>query len=84
MDPRAQKIIEFLRDQVLADRNAELDEQTPLVSSGLIDSFALVEVLTKLEDVTGLRIPVGRVSPLDLETVSRMLAVADQWGEPSG
>jgi acyl carrier protein len=54
----------------------------PLVSSGLIDSFSLVDVLTKLEEVTATRIPAGKVQPKDMDTVSRMLSTAQRVGKP--
>jgi acyl carrier protein len=59
-----------------------LDENTPLVSSGLIDSMALVDVLLKLEDVTHLRIPPGKVQPKDMDTVALMFATAQRVGKP--
>jgi len=37
-----------------------LDENTPLVSSGLIDSMSLIDLLVKLEDLTHMRIPAGK------------------------
>src|ERR1035441_10235259 len=37
-----------------------IDENTPLVSSGLIDSMALVDLLLKLEDLTHTRLPSAR------------------------
>lgn len=81
MDPRATQMIEFLNRQILRDPDADLNEDTPLVSSGLVDSFALVEILTELERITQCRIPAGRVSPMDLNTVRQMLEVAARWGE---
>lgn len=60
----------------------QLDETTPLVSSGLIDSMALVDLLLKLEDVTNKRIPPGRVQPKDMNTVALMLATAERVGKP--
>ena len=57
MDTRAKQMIDFLIYEILADPQVELSEDTPLVSSGLVDSFALVEVLMELERVTKLRIP---------------------------
>ncbi len=82
MDTRAKQMIDFLIYEILADPQVELSEDTPLVSSGLVDSFALVEVLMELERVTKLRIPAGRVSPIDLETVRQMLQLASRWGKP--
>jgi acyl carrier protein len=60
----------------------QLDETTPLVSSGLIDSMTLVDLLLKLEDVTNKRIPAGRVQPKDMNTVALMLATAERVGKP--
>lgn len=59
----------------------QLDETTPLVSSGLVDSMALVDLLLKLEDVTNKRIPAGRVQPKDMNTVALMLATAERVGK---
>jgi len=58
-----------------------IDENTPLVSSGLIDSMALVDLLIKLENLTGRRIPAGRVQPKDMDTVAKMFATAERVGK---
>ena len=59
-----------------------LDENTRLVSSGLIDSMALVDLLVKLEDITRMRIPPGKVQPKDMDTVTLMFATAQRVGKP--
>lgn len=59
-----------------------IDENTPLVSSGLIDSMALVDLLIKLEDLTHRRIPAGKVQPKDMDTVAKMFATAERVGKP--
>ncbi len=82
VDAKSRQMIDFLMSKILRDPEAQLHEDTSLVSSGLVDSFALVEVLTELERVTNLRIPSGRVSPQDLDTVRKMLQIAARWGKP--
>ncbi len=62
-------------------RRSRFDEDTPLVSSGLIDSMALVDILGKLEDVTGMRIPAGKVQAKDMDTVRLMFATAVRVGK---
>ena len=52
------------------------------MSSGLIDSLALVDILMKLEDVTNTRISAGKVQPKDMDTVTLMFAVAAKVGKP--
>lgn len=73
----AQHIVELIRRP-----GVNIDENTALVSSGLIDSMALVDLLLKLEDITRLRIPAGKVQPKDMDTVAKMFATAERVGKP--
>ena len=59
-----------------------IDENTPLVSSGLIDSMSLVDLLLKLEDLTRKRIPAGKVQPKDMDTIAKMFATAERVRKP--
>ena len=59
-----------------------IDERTPLISSGLIDSLALVDLLHKLEDLTNTRLPIGKVQAKDMDTVVSMFATAQRVGTP--
>ncbi len=86
MDPRSveqlsSSIIRALKQRGLLLPDTSIDLETPLVSSGLIDSFGLVEVLEILESVSGLSIPPGRVSPQDLDSVGSMLRAVARWGK---
>ena len=81
MTPEAQQMIEHIA-RLLRKPGLAIDENTPLVSSGLIDSMALVDLLVKLEDVTHLRIPAGKVQPKDMNTVALMFATAQRVGKP--
>jgi acyl carrier protein len=79
MTPEAQQMIDHIV-QLIRKPGVIIDERTPLVSSGLIDSMALVDLLLKLEDLTHLRIPAGKVQPKDLDTVAMMFATAQRVG----
>jgi acyl carrier protein len=81
MTAEAQQMIEHIV-HLIRKPGMSIDENTPLVSSGLIDSMALVDLLVKLEDLTHMRIPAGKVQPKDLETVTKMFATAQRVGKP--
>jgi acyl carrier protein len=81
MTPEAQQMIEHITG-LIRKPGATIDENTPLVSSGLIDSMALVDLLLKLEDLTHRRIPAGKVQPKDMNTVTLMFATAERVGKP--
>ena len=78
----AQQLIDYISKDVISRPGVEIAEDTPLVSSGLIDSLALVNILLKVEDVTHTRIPAGKVRPKDMDTVNSMLATAERLGKP--
>jgi acyl carrier protein len=81
MRPEAQEMVDHIM-QLIRKSTVNIDEDTPLVSSGLIDSMALVDLLQKLEDLTHTRIPPGKVQPKDLDTVTLMFATAQRVGRP--
>ena len=81
MTAAAQQMIEYIL-QLVRKPNLTIDENTPLVSSGLIDSMALVDLLQKVEDLTHMRIPAGKVQPKDMDTVAKMFATAQRVGKP--
>jgi len=81
MTPEAQQMIEHIA-RLIRKPNVQIDENTALVSSGLIDSMSLVDLLLKLEDLTHMRIPAGKVQPKDLDTVALMFATAQRVGKP--
>ena len=81
MTAEAQQMIEHILS-LIRKPGLALDENTPLVSSGLIDSMALVDLLLKLEDLTRMRIPAGKVQPKDMDSVAKMFATAQRVGKP--
>ena len=81
MTAEAQQMIDQVV-KLIRKPGLQIDENTSLVSSGLIDSMALVDLLIKLEDITHLRIPAGKVQPKDMNTVALMFATAQRVGKP--
>jgi acyl carrier protein len=82
VNPNAQQMIEYIVKEVIRHPGTQIDKRTPLVSSGLIDSMSLVDILLKLEDVTHSRIPAGKVQAKDMDTVELILATSQRVGKP--
>jgi acyl carrier protein len=81
MTPEAQQMVAYIIE-LIRRPGVTIDENTPLVSSGLIDSMSLVDLLLKLEDLMHKRIPAGKVQPKDMDTVAKMFATAERVGKP--
>ena len=80
MTPEAEQMIAHIL-ALVRKPGTTIDENTPLVSSGLIDSMSLVDLLLKLEDLTHKRIPAGKVQAKDMDTVAKMFATAERVGK---
>ncbi len=77
-----QALIDYLKTRILPKGAPDITEDTPLVSSGLVDSFAMIEILMEVEKVTKRRISPGKVGAKDMDTVTLMLATAERVGVP--
>ena len=82
MDDQVQQMVDYIKQQVIRRPDVQIEGRTPLVSSGLIDSLALVDILMKLEDITNKRIAAGKVQPKDMDTIDLMFATAARVGKP--
>jgi acyl carrier protein len=75
--------IEPIRDYIVCnhlDGQPGLDRRTPLLEWGVIDSFALTDVLAFVEEEFELVVPPSEMTPenlRDLETIGALLARID-------
>ena len=78
-----QQLTGYIAEKVMKGKGAAIDEDTPLVSSGLIDSFALIEIFLELQKVTGRKVPASKVQAKDMDSVRLMFAMVDKFGKPA-
>ena len=69
------ELLDLIRSTVQIDE--PIDPDSPLVSSGLIDSFDLVGVLAAIEERFGVEIPVEDISIESFDTPRQMLTWVD-------
>jgi acyl carrier protein len=69
-----QELIDFLRTIQRPDySHAVIDEESGLVESGLIDSLALLQIVTYLEQAYGVDFSERGIDPEDLRSVNAIL-----------
>lgn len=64
------KIIAYIRDEYLEDDSMELKADTPLISSGIVDSFSMVSLKMYLEEELGIRMTDDEASTEAFDTVN--------------
>lgn len=75
------EMTDYITKELVRRPGIEVTPDTPLVSSGLIDSFSLVEIFVKLEKLTNRKIPAAKIQPKDMDTVALMFATAERIGK---
>lgn len=76
------QMMSYISRKVITRKDVKIDEDTPLVSSGLIDSFALVEIFVELQAISRRKIPASKVQTKDMDTVRLMFVTAERFGKP--
>lgn len=70
-------ILDYIRREYLDDEADEivLDENTRLISSGIVDSFSMVSLKRFLERTYGVSIPDDQATPEEFDTVARIASL---------
>jgi acyl carrier protein len=63
-----------VRGELLGNSNCPLEDDEPLVTGGLIDSFALARVGVFVEDAFGVYLPDTDLTVANMDTIDRMVA----------
>jgi acyl carrier protein len=67
-----EKLSDYIRNQILKRPNYPLDGQDALISSGLIDSFHLVDLALFVEDTFGVKIDDTELNTNSFDTLSQL------------
>ena len=72
MEITSEKLMEFLEHELAVDI-ADVHENTPLFSTGIVDSFAIISLMTYLETEGGIRIDPDDVNLDNMDSIGRIL-----------
>ena len=67
----------FLQARLPKSPPISIDARTPLLSSELLDSMALIELVAYLQKTFGIRIPSSRLTKEQFETVERIVQLVE-------
>jgi acyl carrier protein len=66
-------LLDYFRDQLNVD-TSQIQDDTPLFSSGMVDSFAIVELIMHLGQYTGTPLGPEDIDLENLDTINRIMA----------
>jgi len=78
MDEITSAILAYIKTQYLEERQEQVDCDTPLISSGLVDSFALVTLLRFLENKYRIGIPDREATAEAFDSAAKIAALVQR------
>jgi acyl carrier protein/D-alanine--poly(phosphoribitol) ligase subunit 2 len=73
-------ILEYVKSEYLdEDDDTPVGPDSPLISSGIVDSFSMVSLKTFLERKYKISIPDAKATPDAFDTVNRIVAVVKEY-----
>ena len=75
-------ILDYIKNEYLDEDEADevqLDENTPLISSGIVDSFSMVSLKRFLEKKYAISIPDDQATPEAFNTVSSIIELVSRF-----
>ena len=79
MDDIREVVLEYVIDEYIdEDDDIEVDADTALISSGIVDSFSMVSLKAFLEKKYDIRIPDDEATPEAFDTVNSIVAIVEK------
>ncbi len=80
MDEMKQAILDYVRREYIEDGDdREVNETTPLISGGIVDSFSMVSLKRFLEKKYSIQIPDADASPEAFDTVEKIVVLVNRF-----
>lgn len=79
-DDVKQMIIDYVKKEYLEeDSEEEVDENTPLISSGIVDSFSMVSLKTFIEKKFNIKIPDEKATTEAFDSVNKIIDLLKEY-----
>jgi acyl carrier protein/D-alanine--poly(phosphoribitol) ligase subunit 2 len=79
MDEMEKAILDYVKREYVEDEDTEVDLNTPLISSGIVDSFSMVSLKTFLEKKYGIQIPDAKATPEAFDSVTKIAVLVREF-----
>jgi acyl carrier protein len=79
MEEMKDLILNYVKKEYMEDEDEEITYDTPLISSGYVDSFSMVSLLVFLENKFKIKIPASKATPEAFDSVNKIVALVNQF-----
>ncbi|MGE5349422.1 MAG: hypothetical protein ACM3NP_09115 [Actinomycetota bacterium] len=72
-------VLKYVIKEYIDDDDVKITYETPLISSGYVDSFSMVSLLVFLENKFRIKIPPSKATPEAFDSVNSIVALVNQY-----
>jgi acyl carrier protein/D-alanine--poly(phosphoribitol) ligase subunit 2 len=72
-------ILNYVIKEYLEDEDEKITYDTPLISSGYVDSFSMVSLLVFIENKFKIKIPPSKATPEAFDSVNNIVALVNEY-----
>jgi acyl carrier protein/D-alanine--poly(phosphoribitol) ligase subunit 2 len=72
-------VLNYVIKEYLEDGDEKITYDTPLISSGYVDSFSMVSLLVFIENKFKIKIPPSNATPESFDSVNKIVALAAKF-----
>jgi acyl carrier protein/D-alanine--poly(phosphoribitol) ligase subunit 2 len=72
-------VLKYVIKEYVDDEDVTITYETPLISSGYVDSFSMVSLLVFLENKFKIKIPPSKATPEAFDSVNNIVALVNQY-----
>jgi acyl carrier protein len=78
MEDMKDLVLNYVIKEYMEDGDEKITYDTPLISSGYVDSFSMVSLLVFLENKFKIKIPPDKATPEAFDSVNRIVELVNQ------
>ncbi len=72
-------VMNYVIKEYIDDDDVKITYETPLISSGYVDSFSMVSLLVFIENKFKIKIPPSKATPEAFDSVNSIVALVNQY-----
>jgi acyl carrier protein len=72
-------LVDFIKNEVMRNKNAKLNEDEDLLSAGILDSLAILQLVAYIEDQFGIKIPDEDVVFENFQSINALSSYLEQF-----
>ncbi|HUW93063.1 MAG TPA: phosphopantetheine-binding protein [Bacteroidales bacterium] len=79
MEDIKETILQYVIKEYIDDEDEKITYDTPLISSGYVDSFSMVSLLVFLENKFKIKIPPSKATPEAFDSVNKIVVLVNEY-----